>query len=112
MKKNRKRRNESKNNFSRWKSIQRKEKKPPTMREDTISEVEAEDEVEVVVMDEVGISTITTLIMPKEKAQPGGEVEVIQNRGMTDPKYNYIIVKSLDIMLQNVEHQVPELMLE
>ena len=88
-----------KNNFSRWKSIQRKEKKPPTTREDTIFEVEVEDEVEVLVMDDVGILTTTTPIMPKEKAQPEDEVEVIQDRGMANPKYNFIIVKSFNIML-------------
>ena len=68
-----------------------------------MSEVEAEAEVEVVVMDEVGISTTTTLIMPKEKAQPEDEVEAIQDRGMTNPKYSAIIVKSLGIILHNVE---------
>ena len=109
MKKNKKRSKESKNNFSRWKSIQRKEKKAPTTREGTMSEVEVEDEVEVVVMDEVGISTTTTPIMPKEKAQPEDEAEAIQDRGMTNPKYSAIIVKSLGIMLQNVELQAPEL---
>ena len=70
-----------------------------------MSEVEVEDEVEVVVIDEVGISTTTTPIMPKEKAQP----EAIQDRGMTNPKYSAIIVKSLGIMLQNAELQAPEL---
>ena len=61
-------------------------------------EVVVMDEVEVVVMvmDEVGISTTTTTpIMPKEKAQPEDEAEVIQDRGMTNSKYNVIIVKSL-----------------
>ncbi|KAH9681167.1 hypothetical protein KPL71_026862 [Citrus sinensis] len=43
-------------------------------------EVEVEDEVKVVVTDEVGISTTTTPIMPKEKAQPEDEVEAIQDR--------------------------------
>ena len=62
-------------------------------------------EVEVVVMDEVGISTTTTPIMPKEKAQP----EEIQDRGMTNLKYSAIIVKSLGIMLQNAKLQAPEL---
>ena len=99
MKKNKKRSNESKNNFLRWKSIQRKEKKALTTREGTMSEVEVEDEVEVVVIDEVGISTTTTPIMPKEKAQLKDEVEAIQDRGMTNPKYSVIIVKSLGIML-------------
>ena len=70
-------------------------------------------EVEVVVMDEVRISTTTTTpIMPKDKAQPEDKAETIQDRGMTNPKYNAIIVKSLGIMLQNVELQVPELMRE
>ncbi|KAH9671981.1 hypothetical protein KPL70_017541 [Citrus sinensis] len=85
MKKNKKRSKESKNNFSRWKSIQRKEKKAPTTREGTMSEVEVEDEVEVVVMDEVGISTTTTPIMPKEKAQPEDEAEAIQDRECRAP---------------------------
>ena len=71
MKKNKKRSKESKNNFSRWKSIQRKEKKAPTIREDI------KFEVEIVVMDEVGISTTTTPIMPKVKAQPEDEAEAI-----------------------------------
>ena len=44
-----------------------------------MSEVEVEDEVEVVVMDEVGISTTATPIMPTEKAQPEDEVEAIQD---------------------------------
>ena len=50
--------------------------------------------------------------MPNEKAQPEDEAEAIQDRGMTNPKYNAIIVKSLGILLQNVELQVPELMRE
>ena len=74
-----------------------------------MSEVEVKDEVEVVVMDEVGISTTTTPIMPKEKAQPEDEAEAIQDRGMTNPKYSAIIVKSLGIMLQNAELQALEL---
>ena len=100
MKKNKKRSNESKNNLLKWKSIQRKEKKVSTTRKGTMSEVEVEDEdeVEVVVMDEVGIST-TTLIMPKEKAQPEDEAEAIQDRGTKNPKYSAIIVKSLGIIL-------------
>ncbi|KAH9681187.1 hypothetical protein KPL71_026873 [Citrus sinensis] len=48
-----------------------------------MSEVEDEDDVEVVVMDEVGIST-TTPIMPKEKAQPEDEAEAIQDRGASN----------------------------
>ena len=76
-----------------------------------MSEVEVEDEVEIVVMDGDGIST-TTPIMPKEKAQPEDDEKAIQDRGMTNLKYNSIIVKSLGIMLQNVELQLPELMRE
>ena len=64
-----------------------------------MSEVEVEDEVEVVIMDEVGISTTTTPIMPKEKAQLEDEAKVIQDRGMTNPKYSAIIVKILGIIL-------------
>ena len=66
-------------------------------------------------MDEVGISTTTTPIMLKKKAQPEdeaeaeAEAEAIQDRGMTNPKYSTIIVKSLGIMLQNAELQAPEL---
>ena len=82
------------------------------MREGIMSEVEVEDEVEVVVMNEIGILTTTTPIMPKEKAQPKDEAEAIQDQGMTNLKYNSIIVKSLGIMLQNVELQLPELMRE
>lgn len=48
------------------------------MIEDNISEVEAEDEVEVVDMDKVGIST-TNPIIEKEKAQPQDETEAIQD---------------------------------
>ena len=47
--------------------------------------------------------------MPNEKAQPEDEAEAIQDRGMTNPKYSAIIVKSLGIMLQNAELQAPEL---
>ena len=75
-------------------------------------EVEVEDEVEVVVIDDAGILTTRTPIMPNEKAQPEDEAETIQDQGMKNPKYNVIIVKSLGIMLQNIELQVPELMRE
>ncbi|KAH9715667.1 hypothetical protein KPL71_021147 [Citrus sinensis] len=49
-----------------------------------MSEVEVEDEVEVVVMDEVGISTTTTPIVPKEKAQLEDKAEAIQDREVED----------------------------
>lgn len=64
--------------------------------------VEAEDEVEVAVMNEIRIST-TTLIMEKEKTQPKDKAKVIEDRGTTNIKYSVIIVKSLGIILQNVE---------
>ena len=67
-----------------------------------MSEEENEDVVEVVVMDEVGISTAIPT-MPKEKAQAEDEAEAIQDRGMKNLKYSAIIVKSLSIMLQNAE---------
>ena len=87
--------------------IEVNKKKALTIREGIMSEIE------VMVMDEVEISTTTTtLIMPKEKAQSEDEAKVIQDQGMINPKYNAIIVKSLGIMLQNVELQVPELMRE
>ena len=69
-------------------------------------------EVEVVVIDEVGISITTILIMEKEKAQLADEVEAIKDRGTTNPKYSAIVVKSLGIILQNVECQAPKLMRE
>ena len=39
------------------------------MTKDNMSEVEIEDDVEVVVMDDVGISTTTPIMEKKEKAQ-------------------------------------------
>ncbi|KAH9670910.1 hypothetical protein KPL70_017154 [Citrus sinensis] len=67
-----------------------KEKKAPTTREGTMSEEEDEGVVELVVMDEVGIST--TPIMPKEKAQAEDEVEAIQDRASStriEERVNY-----------------------
>ena len=74
-----------------------------------MSEVEIEDEVEVVVMDDVGIST-TTLIMEKWESSTKRRVEAIQDRGMTNLKYKAVIVKILGIILQNIEFQVLEWM--
>lgn len=56
-----------KNNFSRLKSIQKIEKKASTIKEDIMSEIEVEDEVRVVVMDEVVISTTTNRIIERKK---------------------------------------------
>ena len=50
-----------------------------------MSEVEVEDKVEVMVMDEVGISTTTILITEKEKTQLEDEVEAIKDRGTKIP---------------------------
>ena len=80
------------------------------MREVIMSDAKVKDEVEVVIIDEIGI--LTTSIMEKEKAQAEDNIEAIHDQGMTNPKYNAIIVKSLGIMLQNRELQVPELMIE
>lgn len=58
-------------------------------------------EVEVVVIDEVGISIKKTLNMKEEKARLENEEKTIQDQSTTNPKYNVIIVKSLSIILQN-----------
>lgn len=68
------------------------------MTKDNMSKVEIEDEVEVVVMDDVEIST-TTPIMEKGDSSTKGRVEAIQNRGMTNLKYRAVIVKILFIIL-------------
>ena len=75
------------------------------------AEVEAVDEVEVVVVDEVGITTtiIPTATTRKGKAQHEAVEEAIRTRGMTNLKFDAIIVRSLGIMLQNVELQTIEL---
>ena len=64
------------------------------------AKVEAVDKVEVAVVDEVGITTTT---MRKGKAQHEAVEEAIRTRGMTKLKFGAIIVRSLDIMLQNVD---------
>ncbi|KAH9670908.1 hypothetical protein KPL70_017154 [Citrus sinensis] len=69
-----------------------KEKKAPTTREGTMSEEEDEGVVELVVMDEVGIST--TPIMPKEKAQAEDEVEAIQDRVEKESGYQIKAMRS------------------
>ena len=73
------------------------------------AEVEVVDEVEVVVVDEVGITTTTIpTTMRKEKAQHEAVEESIRTQGMTNLKFDAIIVRSLGIMLQNVELQTIE----
>ena len=69
------------------------------------AKVEAVDDVEVAVMDEVGITatTIPTTTTRKGKAQHEALEEAIRTQGMTNLKFDAIIVRSLDIMLQNVE---------
>lgn len=62
-----------------------------------MSEVEAKNEEEITVMEEVGI--LTTLIMKKEKAQLEDEEEATQDQGMTNTKQNAIIVINFGIML-------------
>ena len=65
-------------------------------------------EVEAVVMDNAGISTIITLIIEKEKPQPQGKKDAIQGQGIINLKYSVIIVKNLGVKLQNVKLKVLE----
>lgn len=58
-----------KNSFLKWKSIQIKEKRAPTIKKDIMFEVKVKEEVKVVVMNDSGNSTITTPIMKEKKAQ-------------------------------------------
>ena len=69
------------------------------------AEVEAVDEVEIEVVDEVGIITtiIPTTTTRKGKAQHEAVEKAIRTRGMKNLKFDTIIVRSLGIMLQNVE---------
>ena len=69
------------------------------------AEVEAVDEAEVAVVDEVGITTttISATTTRNGKVQHEAVEEAIQTRGMTKLKFSAIIVRSLDIMLQNVD---------
>ena len=69
------------------------------------AEVEAVDEAEVVVVDEVRITTTTipATTTRKGKVQHEAVEEAIRTRGMTKLKFGVIIVRSLDIMLQNVD---------
>ena len=61
-------------------------------------EVMVEEEVEDV--DEVGVTRTT---LKGEKPQHKVVEEATQDRGMTNPKFDAITVRSLDIMFQNVE---------
>ena len=69
------------------------------------AEVEAVDEAEVAVADEVGITTTTipATTTRKGKVQHEAVEEAIRTRGMTKLKFGAIIVRSLDIMLQNID---------
>ncbi|KAE8705324.1 hypothetical protein F3Y22_tig00110429pilonHSYRG00698 [Hibiscus syriacus] len=73
-------------------------------KRDKKAEVEAMDEVEVADVDEAGITTtIIPTTMRNEKAQHEAVEESIRTQDMTNLKFDVIIVKSLGIMLQNVE---------
>ena len=80
--------------------------KAKAMKEINVAEVEAEvaDEVEAVVMDEVGIPTITTsTTIRKVKVLQEVMGEAIQTQGTINPKFNVIIIKNMGIMHQSVE---------
>ena len=84
--------------------------KAKAMIETNVAEakVEAVDKVEVAFMDEVGIIVPTTTNR-KGKAQHEAVEKAIQTRGMKNLKFNAIIVRSLGILLQNVELPTTEL---
>ena len=80
--------------------------KAKAMKEINVAEVEAEvaDEVEAVVMDEVGVLTITTSTTIKEvKVLQEVVGEAIQTQGTINPKFNVKIVRIMGIMHQNAE---------
>ena len=80
--------------------------KAKAMKDISVAEAEAEvaDEVEAVVVDEVGVLIIATLTTTR-KVKVLQEVmgEAIQTQGTINPKFNVIIVKNMGIMHQIVE---------
>ena len=80
--------------------------KAKAMKEINVAEVEAEvtDEVEVVVVDKVGVLTIATSTTMREvKVLQEVVGEAIQTQGTINPKFNVIIVRIMGIMHQNAE---------
>ena len=77
-----------------------------------MAEVEAEvaDEVEAMVLDEVGVLTIATSTTMREvKVLQEVVGEAIQTQGAINPKFNIIIVRIMGIMHQNAELPVVRL---
>ena len=71
-----------------------------------MAEVEAEvaDEVEAMVLDEVGVLTIATSTTMREvKVLQEVVGEAIQTQGTINPKFNVIIVRIMGIMHQIIE---------
>ena len=80
--------------------------KAKAMKEINVAEVEAEvaDEVESVVVDEVGVLTIATSTTMREvKVLQEVVGEVIQTQGIINPKFNVIIFRTMVIMHQSIE---------
>ena len=80
--------------------------KAKAMKEINVAKVEAEvaDEVEAVVVDEVGILIIaTSTTMRKVKVLQEVMGEATQTQGIINPKFNVIIVRIMGIMHQNAK---------
>ena len=80
--------------------------KAKAMKDISVAEAEAEvaDEVEAVVVDEVGVLIIaTSTTMRKVKVLQEVVGEAIQTQGTINPKFNVIIVRNMGIMHQIVE---------
>ena len=104
MKKRKRRRKGSCSNYSRLDLIQLKKKVIAMIKANKDEVViKNEDEVMDMDMDEVRGPTTKTTTSKEEKAQQEVEGEAIQNRGMTRCILSATIVKSLVIMLSNVE---------
>ena len=80
--------------------------KAKAMKEINVAEVEVEvaDEVEAVVVDEVGVLTIATSTTMREvKVLQEVVGEAIQTQATINPKFNVIIVRIMDIIHQNAK---------
>ena len=80
--------------------------KAKAMKEINVAEAEAEvaDEVEAVVMDEIGFLTIATSTTMREvKVLQKVMGEAIQTQGTINPKFNVVIVRIMGITHQNAE---------
>ena len=80
--------------------------KAKAMKDISVAEAEAKvaDEVEAVVVDEVGVLIIATSTTMREvKILQEVMGEEIQTQGTINPKFNVIIVRIIGIMHQNAE---------